>query len=70
LLDRFEHEPLEAEPFLSCLYAIYSLNPKIFATLTLQITFDHSSYSKYLRKYKNNYDILKIYTMIKHVITK
>jgi hypothetical protein len=30
----------------------------------LQIIFDHSSYSKYLRKYKNNYDIFKIYTMI------
>jgi hypothetical protein len=36
----------------------------------LLITSDHSSYSKYLRKYKNNYDILKIHTMIKHVITK
>ena len=36
----------------------------------LLITFDHSSYLKNLWKYKNNYDILKIYTMIKHVITK
>jgi hypothetical protein len=34
----------------------------------LQVTFDHSSYLKYLWKYKNNYDILKIYTMIKYVI--
>jgi hypothetical protein len=25
---------------------------------------------KKLRKYKNNYDILKIYTMIKHVLAK
>jgi hypothetical protein len=32
--------------------------------------FDHSSYSKYLWKCKNNYDILKIYIMIKHVIVK
>jgi hypothetical protein len=48
---------------------IYSLRPKIFASL-LQITFNHLSYSKNLWKYKNNYGILKIYIMIKHVITK
>jgi hypothetical protein len=36
----------------------------------LQSTFDHSSYSKSLCKCKNNYDILKIYMMIKYVIAK
>jgi hypothetical protein len=42
----------------------------IYIFWLLQITFDHSSYSKKLWKCKNNYDILKIYIMIKHVTVK
>jgi hypothetical protein len=47
-----------------------SLHSKIFAPFGFYIvTFDHSFYSKNLYN-KNNYDILKIYMMIKHVIAK
>jgi hypothetical protein len=49
----------------------YTLPPKIFtpfdfyiARLTIHLI------QKKLCKCKNNYDILKIYTMIKHVIAK
>jgi hypothetical protein len=45
---------------------IFSLHPFFL----LQNTFDNSSYSKKLWKCRNNYDILKTYIMIKHVIVK
>jgi hypothetical protein len=42
-----------------------------FCTLwLLHITFDHLSYSKNLWKCSNNYNILKIYIMIKYLIVK
>jgi hypothetical protein len=58
--------------WLNIHFAKWILSPsQNFYTLwLLQITFDHSSYSINLWKCKRNYDILKIYIMIKHVIVK
>jgi hypothetical protein len=48
----------------------YPPSQNIYTVWLFQIIFDHSSFSKILGKCKNNYDRLKIYIMIKHVIVK
>jgi hypothetical protein len=72
---RFWYLTKDVYHFISLLLQI--LPPSLNTSLNVIIlrfpwcTFDHSSYSKKkLYKCKNNYDILKIYTMIKYVITK
>jgi hypothetical protein len=58
-------------PVLSCLYNyVHPPSQNICTFWHLQSTFDHPSYWKSLCKCKNNYDILKIYMMIKYVIAK
>lgn len=48
----------------------YSSVPKYMPFLISVPTFDHSSYSINLWKYKSSYDVLKMYTMMKYVIIK
>jgi hypothetical protein len=54
-------------------FSTFTLLPPLWNIIILRFpwcTLEHSSYSKNLWKYKNNYDILKIYMIIKHVVTK